>query len=165
LLIWCAVSSAEQELRRLLGNTFVHYVGKDEQNIQATNKTRRVNSAVRSYMTPKQKEAARKKMEALEELRKKQYLSGKYSFQRVLDITCAVYGVTEEKLLSNTRVQRFVRARKTIITILRDKKGTPWLHLGRKLGRDHSTVIHSYYSCKKDALYEEVAERVEEYSG
>jgi chromosomal replication initiation ATPase DnaA len=159
------VSSAEQELLRLLGNKFVHYVGKDERNIETTNKALRKNSAVRPHMTPRQKEIARKKMETLEELRKKQYLNGKYAFQRVLDITCAVYGVTEEELLSSTRIQRFVRARQTIVTLMREQRGLSWFEIGRRLNRDHSTVIHCYNSCKKDALYEEVAERVEEYNG
>ena len=156
----------EQEMLKALGQKFTHYVGKPEQSIARTNAANlRTNSAVRSYMTEKQKAASRAKMIELEKLRKKQYLMGKYSFQQLLEMSCFVYGVSEKDVLGTGRTALLVRARQAIIVTLRDKRGLGWAEIGRKINRDHSTVIHNYRLAKSDpnAKLVEFAQRIEEY--
>jgi chromosomal replication initiation ATPase DnaA len=159
------VSSGEELMAKALGQKFTYYVGKPEQSIVRTNYALRINSAVKPGMTEQQKAAARSKMIELEKLRRKQYPLGKYSFQQVLDMSCFVYGVAREQVLSNRRFPTLVRARQAIIVMLRDKRGLSWTEIGRKLNRDHSTVMHNYFLAKSnpDAKYAEFAARIEEH--
>jgi chromosomal replication initiation ATPase DnaA len=162
------VSDFESAMREALGNKFTHYVGKEEQLIARTNAARTKTQEARVYMSEEQKQAVREKLKRLEELRQKQYLNGKYSFQRVLDIVCLVYAVSEEELLSTRRFKHLVLARQQIIRILRDKRGMPWSEIGRRLNRDHSTVLHCYNSMQPALLgtaYDEITNRIEEYQG
>jgi chromosomal replication initiation ATPase DnaA len=89
---------------------------------------------------------------------------GKYSFQQALDMSCFVYGVSKEQMLSNRRLPTLVKARQAIIVTLRDKRGLSWTEIGRKINRDHSTVMHNYFIAKSnpDDKYAEFAARIEE---
>jgi chromosomal replication initiation ATPase DnaA len=146
------MSAAELEMLKALGNKLVPYVGskpKSASNLSGPKK--------KATMNPAQLAKLRK----LEELQKKQYLAGQYSFQRVLDLVCAVHGVTEAEVLSPRRHTKLVHARQAIIRIMRDKRGMKWMEIGRRLNRDHCTIIHGYRTAKGD--YEEIAKRLEHY--
>lgn len=152
----------EKLMARALGDQFTHYVGKDQQLIQR-------DPHKQSFMGHREKRLLADKLKKVEEFRRKHYLDGKYSFQRVLDITCAIYLVPEHEILSARRVTRLVRARQQIIRIQKEQRGMSWTELGQRLGRDHSTVIHSYISYKNNPLplqeaYEEIMERLDAYS-
>jgi chromosomal replication initiation ATPase DnaA len=158
------VSDAERAMAQALGNQFTYYVGGEDivkQNPLKPKKQRRQEGP-----TEAQKLAFKEKMKKLDELRRKTYLSGKYSFQRVLEITCAVYCITEEELLSSRRFARLVRARQQLIYIMRKERGLSFLELGRRIGgRDHSTIIHSYRSAENNRkplqeAYEEIMEKL-----
>lgn len=151
------MSNEEKAMAKALGDQFIPYIGYDE-------------SLRQKIKIPKRKlvnfEADSKKLKKFEELHKKTYLGGKYSFQKVLDLTCAVYSITEEELLSSRRFVRLVRARQQIVYIMRNKRGLSFLELGRRLGdRDHSTIIYSYRSAQDNfaplkEAYEEILEKL-----
>lgn len=161
------MSDAERAMAEALGDKFIGYVG-DEDIVR--HNPLKPKKSVHKGMTEAERHVVSEKLRRLNELRQKTYLSGKYSYQRVLEITCAVYCITEEELLSARRFTRLVRARQQIIYIMRKERGLSFLELGRRLGgRDHSTVIHSYRSAEanfkplQDA-YEEIMDRLNAYS-
>lgn len=168
--------TAEEYMAKALGNSFTHYVGKNEVDRMrsASELLKRSNAAYERLLKERAKQAQRqaavqehqRKLARLEKIAQRQYVAGKYSFKRVLDITCAVYGVSEQVLLSPSRVPLLVRARQQIIRILRDLGGFSYPEIGRRLNRDHSTVIHSYESAINNPLplqkeYGEIIERLE----
>lgn len=162
----------EEEMLKALGQSFTHYVGKDEQLRQRTESELFRKKVIR-VKSKQQLAAIRKraeKMAQMRELASRKYVAGKYSFQRVLDICCAVYGVSEEELLSPARTNRLVRVRQQIVRVLRERRGMSYLEMGRRLNRDHSTLIHAYNGALANAEalkeeYEEILERLESYTG
>lgn len=168
--------SAEEYMAKILGNSFTHYVGKNDVDRMrsASDLMKRSNQFYERLAKERAKQAERRavveqhqrKLARLEEIAARKYLAGKYSFRRVLDVTCAVYGVSEQVLLSPSRVPLLVRARQQIIRIMRDCGGFSYPEIGRRLNRDHSTVIHSYESAINNPLplqkeYAEIIERLE----
>lgn len=158
--------SAEEIMRKALGQSFTHYVGKDKQLIDRTESELRGTDPKKPVEV--KTESFGDKLRRLEDLRNKNYLAGKYSFQRVLDICCAVYGVSEEELLSSSRKNRLVRVRQQVIRICRDRRGLSFLEIGRRLNRDHSTIMHCYKSAQNNpkALeyeYQEILDRLDAY--
>lgn len=172
--------SAEEYMAKALGNSFTPYVGKTtvERMRAAGDLIKRSNAAYERLQKERAKQARRhavlqehlRKLERLEKIAQRKYVAGKYSFQRVMDVTCAVYGITETVLLSPSRVPLLVRARQQIIRILRERGGFSYPEIGRRLNRDHSTVIHSYESAINNPEplqkeYEEIVERIEATQG
>ena len=165
--------SAEEYMAKILGNSFTHYVGKSdiERMRSATELMQKSNENYARIMAQRVKQAKRqaavlehqRKLARLEEISKRQYVAGKYAFRRVLDVTCAVYGISEKLLLSPSRRPELVRARQQIIRILRDFGGLSYPEIGRRLNRDHSTIIHSYESAinNPEPLQKEYAEIIE----
>lgn len=156
------MSDAERQLAAFLGGGFTTYVGCDEQIKQRVLKPKKRQQ---TFMSELDKKKLSEKLKKIEELRRKTYLNGVYSFQRVLEMTCAVYCISEEQLLSARRFVKLVRARQQIIRIMREQRGTAYLELGRRLNRDHSTIIHSYASAKANPAplqeaYDEIMERL-----
>ena len=146
------MSAAELEMLKALGNKLVPYVGSEAKKARFIGGPKK-----RASMNPAQLAKLRK----LEALQKKQYIAGQYSFQRVLDLVCALHGVTEADVLSPRRHTKLVHARQAIIRIMRDKRGMKWMEIGRRLNRDHGTIIHAYNTAKGD--YEEITKRLEHY--
>lgn len=65
----------------------------------------------------------------------------------VVDLTCALLGLKEENLLSPSRLQLLVDARKIAVLLMRDFLNTTLVKAAAILGgRDHSTIIHLYNS-------------------
>lgn len=168
--------SAEEYMAKILGNSFTHYVGKSdiERMRSATELMQKSNEQYARIMAQRAKQAKRqavvlehqRKQQRLEEISRRKYVAGRYSFKRVLDVTCAVYGISEELLISPSRVPKMVQARQQIIRILRDFGGFSYPEIGRRLNRDHSTIIHSYESAINNPLplqkeYDEIIYRLE----
>lgn len=158
----------EEEMAKALAGEFFHYVGKDQQLIKLTESERDPMLRTKPKLPPE--ENISEKMRRLNVLRTKKYIAGKYSFQRILNITCAVYGVSEELLLSASRKPRLVNARRQIVRIARTYRGLSYMEIGRRLNRDHSTIIHAFISANKNPEplqkhYEEILQRLEDYSG
>jgi chromosomal replication initiator protein len=61
--------------------------------------------------------------------------------QRIIDETCARWGVTEEDLRSPRRTTRFAWARQEAFTRLRDETPLSFPDIAAIFDRDHSTVV------------------------
>lgn len=161
--------SVEELMSKVLGDSFTHYVGKDSQMIHRTEY--HIQKAAPKKIKKVQPLALQQEIQKkFEELKRKHYAAGQYSFQRVLDVFCAVYGVTEEEILSPCRRNLLVLIRRQIVVILKDKRNLSYLEIGRRLNRDHSTIIHAYTSALGNPKvlnndYEEILSRLENYGG
>jgi len=62
---------------------------------------------------------------------------------RIIEAVCAAWRVKEEQLLSKSRKARVARARQVAGYLLRQHTALSFPAIGRILGRDHSTIIHS----------------------
>ena len=81
---------------------------------------------------------------------------GSVSHDEVIKKVCNFYKLTEESILSSVRQKNVVKARQIIMYILRDRANSPYSLIGKKLRRDHTTVMHSCDKVKteydKDAV-------------
>jgi chromosomal replication initiation ATPase DnaA len=162
--------SLEELMSKVLGDSFTHYVGKDGQLRQRTEYQLKA-AAPKKPLAPSKPEPKPPEVEKrLENIQLKQYFTGKYSFQRIIDVCCAVHGISEEELLSPCRSHKLVLVRRHVVTILVEKRGLSYLEIGRKLNRDHSTIIHAYNTAVNNPKvlndeYQEILSRLENYSG
>lgn len=67
--------------------------------------------------------------------------------RRIKNVLIAVRemtGLTEDEILARTRRRDIVHARQLLIYALRKKYNHSWSEIGRKIGYDHTTIIHNY---------------------
>lgn len=162
--------SPEELMLKVLGDSFTHYVGKEVVMKQRTEHQLRLQAPPKPKLVEPPKKTRVAFDSVLEEVARKHYAAGKYSFQRVLDVCCAVHGVAQKDVLSPNRANKLVLVRRHLVVILKEKRGLSYLEIGRKLNRDHSTLIHAYNSAVNNPKilneqYEEIISRLENYSG
>lgn len=64
--------------------------------------------------------------------------------EQVLKLVANAYGVTAEDILGHTRVSSVIRPRQVLMYLLHSDLGMSYPNAGEFLGRDHSTIMHSY---------------------
>jgi chromosomal replication initiator protein len=65
------------------------------------------------------------------------------------------YGVQQKLLKSNSRKQRLVRARATVIYLARELSDTSYEQIGRALGgRDHTTIMHNFRKVQRERQHD-----------
>lgn len=167
-------SSVEERLAKALEGKFFHYVGKDKQVRERDQMLLDPEYVPARKATPKElpkplRDQSATDFNRLREIRQKVYPAGKYSFQRVLEICCAVYRVSPEDVLGPSRATHLVQARRQVVRVLREKRGMPFIEIGRRLNRDHSTILHAFNSAVENPeplqrAYNEINRRLEDYS-
>lgn len=77
----------------------------------------------------------------------------------IVDTVCELYNVNKNHLIGRVRTSDIVLFRAAIVSIARDQ-GRSFPHIGRILGRDHSSIIHLHkkYSTRKEVI--EIVDRV-----
>lgn len=73
-----------------------------------------------------------------------------FSFDHLLDVICAVYGVEKELMLKSSRKKEAMVAKHHYRwALVRYFPALSVAEIGRRLGHDHSTVLHSMAEFKK----------------
>lgn len=78
---------------------------------------------------------------------------------RELDEVARVYGVTIGKLIEKNKHPSLVRARWVAMLALHFG-GLSYPEIGRRLGRDHTTVLHGLRMAKKDGVLSGMARQI-----
>jgi chromosomal replication initiator protein len=73
-----------------------------------------------------------------------QNLSKRVSDEQILKAVAEFFNISVEDLVSHNRRKEVVEPRQIAIYLLRDISELSYPYIGEKLGRDHTTAIHSY---------------------
>jgi chromosomal replication initiator protein len=95
------------------------------------------------YQERKQTEITEKIAEEIIE-KATQNLTKKVSDAQILNAVAEFFNITMDDLLSHNRRKEVVQPRQIAIYLLRDISDLSYPYIGEKLGRDHTTAIHSY---------------------
>jgi len=95
------------------------------------------------YQERKQTEITEKIAEDIIE-KATQNLTKKVSDAQILNAVAEFFNITMDDLLSHNRRKEVVQPRQIAIYLLRDISDLSYPYIGEKLGRDHTTAIHSY---------------------
>lgn len=57
---------------------------------------------------------------------------------------CEYFGISEDTFFSERRFHEIIRARRAVIYVMRNRDGQSFPQIGKRIGRDHSTVIHNH---------------------
>lgn len=64
-----------------------------------------------------------------------------------ISASAAYFGITADDILGPGRNSRFVKARNAAAYIMRHRDGASYPEIGRRLGRDHTSVMHGVRKC------------------
>jgi len=95
------------------------------------------------YQERKQTEITEKIAEEIIE-KATQNLTKKVNDAQILNAVAEFFNITIDDLLSHNRRKEVVQPRQIAIYLLRDISDLSYPYIGEKLGRDHTTAIHSY---------------------
>ena len=95
------------------------------------------------YQERKQTEITEKIAEEIIE-KATQNLTKKVGDAQILNAVAEFFNITMDDLLSHNRRKEVVQPRQIAIYLLRDISDLSYPYIGDKLGRDHTTAIHSY---------------------
>jgi len=95
------------------------------------------------YQERKQTEITEKIAEEIIE-KATQNLTKKVNDAQILNAVAEFFNITMDDLLSHNRRKEVVQPRQIAIYLLRDISDLSYPYIGEKLGRDHTTAIHSY---------------------
>jgi chromosomal replication initiator protein len=73
-----------------------------------------------------------------------QNLSKRVNDAQILKAVAEFFNIAVEDLVSHNRRKEVVEPRQIAIYLLRDISELSYPYIGEKLGRDHTTAIHSY---------------------
>jgi chromosomal replication initiator protein len=76
--------------------------------------------------------------------RSMQNLSKKVSDTQIIKAVAEFFSITTDDLISHNRRKEVVEPRQIAMYLLRDISELSYPHIGEKMGRDHTTAIHSY---------------------
>jgi chromosomal replication initiator protein len=70
--------------------------------------------------------------------------SRRVSDEQIIKSVAEYYGIQIDDLTGRSRKKEMVEPRQVVMYLLRDILGVSYPYIGEKLGRDHTTVIHSF---------------------
>ena len=76
--------------------------------------------------------------------------SKRVSDDHILKAVAEFFNITVEDLVSHNRRKEVVEPRQIAIYLLRDISELSYPYIGEKLGRDHTTAIHSYEKINRE---------------
>ncbi|MEN3015255.1 MAG: chromosomal replication initiator protein DnaA [bacterium] len=62
----------------------------------------------------------------------------------VIEVVTEYFNITREEIFSNSREKKIVYPRQVLTYLLRDTLGMSFKSIGNYLGKDHTTIMHSY---------------------
>ena len=80
------------------------------------------------------------------------FLQGYRLTRAVAESVAKDFGITANDILGNRRWRLFIQARGVVVKLLIDR-GAGFAELGRRMGRDHSTIIHRYRQFDTDVRH------------
>lgn len=135
------VRSKLQEMNRQLSDQVVDLIAKRlRKNIR---ELEGVLKKIIFYEERKQTEISVKMAEEIIE-KATQNLSKRVSDAQILKSVAEFFNIAVEDLVSHNRRKEVVEPRQIAIYLLRDISELSYPYIGEKLGRDHTTAIHSY---------------------
>ncbi len=135
------IRSKLQEMNRKLSDPVVDLIAKKlRKNIR---ELEGVLKKIIFYEERKQTEISIKMAEEIIE-KTTQNLSKRVADSQILKAVAEFFGITVEDLVSHNRRKEVVEPRQIAIYLLRDISDLSYPYIGEKLGRDHTTAIHSY---------------------
>ncbi|HEX2473484.1 MAG TPA: helix-turn-helix domain-containing protein, partial [Lacipirellulaceae bacterium] len=73
----------------------------------------------------------------------------------IIALVARHYSVQQKLLKSNSRKQRLVRARATVIYLARELSDASYEQIGRALGgRDHTTIMHNFRKVQRERQHD-----------
>ena len=66
-----------------------------------------------------------------------------YKMTTVMESVCHVAGVTQDEVISKSRVRHLTEARRAYINILIKEGNYTYTHIGKSIDRHHATVLHN----------------------
>ncbi len=135
------IRSKLQEMNRQLSDQIIDLIAKKlRKNIR---ELEGVLKKIIFYEERKQTEISIKMAEEIIE-KTTQNLSKRVSDAQILKAVAEFFSITVEDLISHNRRKEVVEPRQIAIYLLRDISDLSYPYIGEKLGRDHTTAIHSY---------------------
>jgi chromosomal replication initiator protein len=135
------IRSKLQEMNRKLSDPVVDLIAKKlRKNIR---ELEGVLKKIIFYEERKQTEISIKMAEEIIE-KTTQNLSKRVNDAQILKAVAEFFNITTEDLVSHNRRKEVVEPRQIAIYLLRDISDLSYPYIGEKLGRDHTTAIHSY---------------------
>ena len=135
------IRSKLQEMNRGLSDQVVDLIAKKlRKNIR---ELEGVLKKIIFYEERKQTEISMKMAEEIIE-KATQNLSKRVNDSQILKAVAEFFSITVEDLVSHNRRKEVVEPRQIAIYLLRDISDLSYPHIGEKMGRDHTTAIHSY---------------------
>ena len=135
------IRSKLQEMNRKLSDQVVDLIAKKlRKNIR---ELEGVLKKIIFYEERKQTEISVKMAEEIIE-KATQNLSKRVNDSQILKAVAEFFSITVEDLVSHNRRKEVVEPRQIAIYLLRDISDLSYPYIGEKLGRDHTTAIHSY---------------------
>jgi chromosomal replication initiator protein len=135
------IKSKLQEMNRRLSDPVVDLIAKKlRKNIR---ELEGVLKKIIFYEERKQSEISVKMAEEIIE-KATQNLSKRVNDAQILKAVAEFFNITTEDLVSHNRRKEVVEPRQIAIYLLRDISDLSYPYIGEKLGRDHTTAIHSY---------------------
>lgn len=135
------IKSKLQEMNRHLSDQVVDLIAKRlRKNIR---ELEGVLKKIIFYEERKQTEIGIKMAEEIIE-KTTQNLSKRVNDAQILKAVAEFFNITVEDLVSHNRRKEVVEPRQIAIYLLRDISDLSYPYIGEKLGRDHTTAIHSY---------------------
>ena len=74
----------------------------------------------------------------------------KVSDTQILKVVAEFFNITVNDILSHNRRKEVVEPRQIVIYLLRDISDLSYPYIGEKMGRDHTTAIHSYEKINRE---------------
>ena len=135
------IKSKLQEMNRRLSDQVIDLIAKKlRKNIR---ELEGVLKKIIFYEERKQTDISIKMAEEIIE-KTTQNLSKRVSDAQILKAVAEFFSITTEDLISHNRRKEVVEPRQIAIYLLRDISDLSYPYIGEKLGRDHTTAIHSY---------------------
>jgi chromosomal replication initiator protein len=135
------IRSKLQEMNRRLSDQVIDLIAKKlRKNIR---ELEGVLKKIIFYEERKQTEISVKMAEEIIE-KATQNLSRRVNDSQILKAVAEFFSITVEDLVSHNRRKEVVEPRQIAIYLLRDISDLSYPYIGEKLGRDHTTAIHSY---------------------
>ena len=135
------IKSKLQEMNHQLADPIVDLIAK-----RLRKNIRELEGVLKKIIFYEERKQTEITIKAAEEIIEKatQNLSKRVSDAQILKAVAEFFNITVEDLVSHNRRKEVVEPRQIAIYLLRDISDLSYPYIGEKLGRDHTTAIHSY---------------------
>ena len=135
------IRSKLQEMNHKLSDPIIDLIAK-----RLRKNIRELEGVLKKIIFHEERKQTEISVKAAEEIIEKvtQNLSKRVSDAQILKCVAEFFNIAVEDLVSHNRRKEVVEPRQIAIYLLRDISELSYPYIGEKLGRDHTTAIHSY---------------------